>query len=578
MSKLAAIYVRTSSEQQGERVSPGEQERDCRLLAEQHGLTVVEVYRDIERYRARQRMVEPSGKRTDRPGLNAMLDDAAAGRFDTILAWKEDRLYRGLRAMLFVLDIIQEQRVTVMLARETFDPKMAPVKAWVAGMELDSLNERMSMGVKARLRAGKANTGQDRYGYQRVGEKIIIVEEEAKWVRNIFNWYNNRTPLMEIRQRLIESGAPQKGSTRPRKIEWAISSIQGVLKAAYDYSHGIKVQTRDGEAFEIPIEPIITIETYERYLEVRESNRSYPARHVKNDYLVGGLIYCECPRKWGARGCSYKHGNIRRDCPTGVYYCGQRHEEVRHPNCPKTIGSKKADDYVWSKVVEVLDNPDVLITRARRYVEELRQKTETVVTEQDALQRELDNLLSERHWIITQARKGRITEEDMEYQLAQLTIQEQHLKRELTNFGTIHEMRLLDNWEEVAIEYLTDLHAGLETLNRVPDSDEEKKELFQLKREIVLALVERVLIKKDREIEVIFKLDVLSLLGLHHYNTLTHTRSAGANSPLAQPQSVGTCPHTQSSPRPRRCAACALPFRRASQSRPQTGRYRSTEL
>ena len=68
-------------------------------------------------------MVEPSGKRTDRPGLNAMLDDAAAGRFDTILAWKEDRLYRGLRAMLFVLDIIQEQRVTVMLARETFDPK-----------------------------------------------------------------------------------------------------------------------------------------------------------------------------------------------------------------------------------------------------------------------------------------------------------------------------------------------------------------------------------------------------------------------------------------------------------------------
>ncbi len=108
MSKLAAIYVRTSSEQQGERVSPGEQERDCRLLAEQHGLTVVGVYRDIERYRARQRMVEPSGKRTDRPGLNAMLDDAAAGRFDTILAWKEDRLYRGLRAMLFVLDVIQE--------------------------------------------------------------------------------------------------------------------------------------------------------------------------------------------------------------------------------------------------------------------------------------------------------------------------------------------------------------------------------------------------------------------------------------------------------------------------------------
>jgi len=44
----------------------------------------------------------------------------------------------------------------------------------------------MGMGVKARLKAGKANTGQDRYGYSRAGEKIHIVEEEANWVRKIF--------------------------------------------------------------------------------------------------------------------------------------------------------------------------------------------------------------------------------------------------------------------------------------------------------------------------------------------------------------------------------------------------------
>jgi hypothetical protein len=42
------------------------------------------------------------------------------------------------------------------------------------------------MGVKARLRSGKANTGQDRYGYRRNEEIIEIVEEEAKWVRRIF--------------------------------------------------------------------------------------------------------------------------------------------------------------------------------------------------------------------------------------------------------------------------------------------------------------------------------------------------------------------------------------------------------
>ena len=234
----------------------------------------------------------------------------------------------------------------------------------------------MTMGVKARLRDGKANTGQDRFGYQRIGEKIVIVEEEAKWVRQIFDWYNKRVPLKEIRRRLIESGAPQQGSSRPRKIEWAISSIQGILNGAYNYAYGVKTYTRAGETFEISIEPIITMETYHRYVEVRELNRSYPSRHVKRDYLVGGLIYCQCPRKWGARGASYKKKKKRRQKPTGVYFCGQRHEEARHPDCPKTIGSKKADDYVWDKVVEVLNRPDVLIIRARKHVEDLQHRAE----------------------------------------------------------------------------------------------------------------------------------------------------------------------------------------------------------
>lgn len=56
MNNFAAIYVRTSSEHQAERCSPEEQERDCRLLAEQNGLTVVAVYQDIERYRAKRRL------------------------------------------------------------------------------------------------------------------------------------------------------------------------------------------------------------------------------------------------------------------------------------------------------------------------------------------------------------------------------------------------------------------------------------------------------------------------------------------------------------------------------------------
>ena len=200
MTRRAVIYIRTSSETQGEKSSPIEQEADCRRLAQEKGLSVVRVYLDMEKYRVGNKLVEPSGSRSDRPGLLAMLKDATRYEFDVILAWREDRLYRGLRSMLTVFEIIQDYKIEIMLAKESFDSKITPVRAWAAQVELGGMKERMGMGVKARLKAGKANTGQDRYSYLRIGSKIHLVEEEADWVRKIFEWYNQGIALSQIRE------------------------------------------------------------------------------------------------------------------------------------------------------------------------------------------------------------------------------------------------------------------------------------------------------------------------------------------------------------------------------------------
>jgi len=124
------------------------------------------------------------------------------------------------------------------------------------------MKERMGMGVKARLKAGKANTGQDRYGYARIDDKIHVVEEEAGWVRKIFEWYNQGIPLSQIREWLISGNAPQKGSSTPRHIQWARSSIQGILESAREYAYGYKEQSHDSETYQISVEPIIDIPTY----------------------------------------------------------------------------------------------------------------------------------------------------------------------------------------------------------------------------------------------------------------------------------------------------------------------------
>jgi DNA invertase Pin-like site-specific DNA recombinase len=52
--------------------------------------------------------------RTQRPGLDAMLRDAARGRFDEVLAWALDRLGRSLIDLLDTLNELETAAMTVM--------------------------------------------------------------------------------------------------------------------------------------------------------------------------------------------------------------------------------------------------------------------------------------------------------------------------------------------------------------------------------------------------------------------------------------------------------------------------------
>lgn len=202
-----------------------------------------------------------------------------------------------------------------------------------------------------------------------------------------------------------------------------------------------------------------------------------------------------------------------------TYYCGQIHPEHISSNCPRTIGGKKADDYVWAKVCEVLDKPDILIGGARKHVEEIRQQMAGSQAEGERLEKELETLLTERQWVITQARKHKIKESDMDSQLAALADQEMRLKQEMAACQMVNELQALEGWEEQVKEYLADLRAGLDSLNTPPQNSEEAHEQFKDKRVIVQTLVEKVNIGKDRKMETTFKLDVLAALKqLEHSN------------------------------------------------------------
>ncbi|MBI5954866.1 MAG: recombinase family protein [Chloroflexi bacterium] len=517
MGKRAVIYVRTSSEQQGEKCSPAEQESDCRQYAEKLGLVVVNVYRDIERYRVKNKWVEPSGTRYDRPGMLAMLRDATDDQFDVIIAWREDRLYRGMRAMLLILETIQQHNLTIMLALETFDPTTAPLKAWLAQVELENIKERMTMGVKARLKSGKANSGQDRYGYRRVRERIEIVPEEAEWVRQIFAWYIERIPSKIMRKRLIAANAPQKGSTKPRKITWSIGSILGILQGAEEYATGKKIQRREGERYEMDIEPILDAQTYHKYLLTKPKPPVPAPASVKQYSLIQGLLYCACGYRWQPRGTTSHsrtpNGNwVKKQAVRGVYFCPCNHEEIRSPECPRTIPRIDADREVWRQVCNAINHPDILLDGARSLVAELIHEANSLDLNREHIQKELENLFLDRQWVITQARIGNISEEEMERRLNEYSQKEVSLKSELSGLQKRIDERLFVNWEAKMMEFLADLQDGVQALRDLSVSEDEWLKSFDLKKQIVQSLVEKVTIDVNRNLIVTIHLNLMELL------------------------------------------------------------------
>ena len=204
---------------------------------------------------------------------------------------------------------------------------------------------------------------------------------------------------------------------------------------------------------------------------------------------------------------------VQRKTVSGVYYCKQSHLDLVSPECPRNIGAKKAETQVWEKVSEAVDNPELLFAQAHQLVEELRFRAVNLHEERARVEKELTKVMDGRQWVITQARIGAFTNADMEQQLGVLTLHEVSLKRELSSLGHAININSLKDWETKLAEYFADLQAGIHELkNAAPQDDEEQRQVFMLKKQMIDTLVERATINKNREIKVEIRLDLLAIL------------------------------------------------------------------
>lgn len=217
----AAIYARYSSDNQRD-ASIEDQIRICQERAAREGWRIHNCYTDHAL----------SGASLMRPGIQMLMQDALAGRFEVILAEALDRLSRDQEDIAGIYKRLRFAGVRIVtLSEGDVSDLHIGLKGTMNALFLKDLADKTRRGLRGRVEAGKSGGGLT-YGYDVVkrldasgeairGERTINAAQAAIVVR-IFNDYaSGRSPKAIVHQ-LNRDHIPCPGGAA-----WGASTIHG---------------------------------------------------------------------------------------------------------------------------------------------------------------------------------------------------------------------------------------------------------------------------------------------------------------------------------------------------------------
>ena len=150
-----ALYARYSSDNQRD-ASIEDQLRLCREHAEHQGWHVIESYADHA----------TSGANLLRPGVQRLLADASASKFDVILAESLDRLSRDQEDTAAIFKRLAFAGIKIItLSEGEISELHVGLKGTMNALYLKDLADKTRRGLRGRVEAGKSGGGNS-YGYQ----------------------------------------------------------------------------------------------------------------------------------------------------------------------------------------------------------------------------------------------------------------------------------------------------------------------------------------------------------------------------------------------------------------------------
>lgn len=341
----AGIYLRISRDLSGKELGVTRQREDCEDLAKQLGWEIADTYVDND-------VSASSGKA--RPEYDRMLRDIASGDIGAIVVWHADRLYRKIRDLLPLIEIIKAANAQIATCQsgdlDLTNPTgrmIASILASVQTQEVEHKAERWSRSWQQGRELGAPVTNSNRlFGYERDGK--TVVEHEAEIARRMVKDLLAGASLYSVVMWL-----QREGIKTTKDNDWRSAGLKYYLRnprlAGWSTHKGEIVAEGDWPA-------IIDRHDWE---EVRALVNSRTRDYVPRKSLLNGLVHCgRCGHRlitgWSPGGRTYR-------CPArpNMDGCGgpQIHAEATEEIVESYARTRLADPAVVRRIAELRAHP-----------------------------------------------------------------------------------------------------------------------------------------------------------------------------------------------------------------------------
>jgi DNA invertase Pin-like site-specific DNA recombinase len=231
-----------------------------------------------------------------RPELSRLFNEIKNGVVKHLFVYDQSRLSRNDTVSSIFRIECAKQGVTLYNKEGKYDLSdhndhfMKQILDAVAQFDNAQRAERTRLGKLARIRQGNWLGGPPPYGYEIRDHRLVINEEEAKWVRFIYQKYANRIPLIDVKFELDTQGVQprRKGGT------WTLGSLNALLRNTHYIDFWNFKDGKTGEEIRVECPRILSADLWASVQKTKSDHLSKrnSTNAVKHFYMLKNVLRC----------------------------------------------------------------------------------------------------------------------------------------------------------------------------------------------------------------------------------------------------------------------------------------------